>query len=104
MTNKVIQGAMRGVILGASLAIVGLTTTAAFAGDVRTYQVTGPVVSVTDSAITVKKGQDNWEIGKGADTKTTGDVKVGDKVTVMYRMTAASIDAKAAAAKPAKKK
>ena len=100
MTGKLIQGA----ILGASLAVVGLTTTAALAGDVRTYQVTGPVVSVSDTAITVKKGQDNWEIGKGADTKTTGEVKAGDKVTVMYRMTAASIEAKTAAAKPAKKK
>jgi hypothetical protein len=96
MTRKLIQGAL----LGASMAVVGLTTTA-FAGDVRTYQVTGPVVSVSDTAITVKKGQDNWEIAKGADTKTTGDVKAGDKVTVMYRMTAASIEGKAAAAKPA---
>ena len=100
MTGKIIQGA----ILGVSMAVVGLTTTAARAGDVRTYQVTGPVVSVSDTAITVKKGQDNWEIGKSADTKTTGDVKAGDKVTVMYRMTAASIEGKAAAAKPAKKK
>jgi hypothetical protein len=73
----------------------------AFAADVKTYQVTGPVVSVTDSAITVKKGSDNWEIAKSAETKTSGDVKVGDKVTVMYRMSATSIEAKAAA-KPKK--
>jgi hypothetical protein len=75
--------------------------TPAFAAAVKTYQVTGPVVSVTDSAITVKKGSDNWEIAKSAETKTTGDVKVGDKVTVMYRMSAASIESKTAA-KPKK--
>ena len=98
--TKLFQGAVLG-------ALVGLSATAALAADVRTYQVTGPVVSVTDSAITVQKGKDNWEIGKNADTKTTGDVKTGDKVTIMYRMTAASIEAKApkaAAAKSSKKK
>jgi hypothetical protein len=75
--------------------------TPASAADVKTYQVTGPVVSVTDSAITVKKGNDNWEIAKSAETKTTGDVKAGDKVTIMYRMAATSIEAKPAA-KPKK--
>ncbi|MBI3767889.1 MAG: hypothetical protein HY271_05255 [Deltaproteobacteria bacterium] len=80
-------------------AAMSLLTTAAFAGEVRTYQVTGAVVSVSDGAITVKKGNDNWEIAKGADTKSTGDVKVGDKVTILYRMSATSIEAKPAAAK-----
>src|SRR5689334_19325705 len=72
----------------------------------KTYQVTGPVVEVRPDAIVVKKGTDNWEIAKDASTKVTGDPKVGDKVTVTYRMTAAAIEAKpAAAAKaPAKKK
>lgn len=79
---------------------LGLTlSTAAFAADAKTYQVTGPVVSVTNDTITVMKGKDKWEIGKDASTKTTGDVKEGDKVTVMYRMTATSIEAKAGAAK-----
>ncbi len=100
MTAKMVQRA----VLGASFAWMGLSGSTALAGEVRTYQVTGPVVSVSDTAITVKKGNDNWEIGKGADTKTTGDVKAGDKVTVMYRMTAASIEAKPAGAKAAAKK
>jgi len=71
----------------------------AFAGDAKTYQVTGPVVSVTNDAITVMKGKEKWEIAKDAATKTSGEVKEGDKVTVMYRMTATSIEAKAGAAK-----
>lgn len=75
------------------------------AAAVKTYQVTGPVIEIRSDAIVVKKGTDNWEIGRDASTKTTGDPKAGDKVTVTYRMTATSIEAKPAAAKaPAKKK
>lgn len=58
------------------------------------YQVTGPVVEMTDTKIVVKKGKENWEIARDAGTKTTGDVKIGDKVTVEYKMTATSIEAK----------
>ena len=89
---------MKRMLIAAGLSFAATT---ALAADVKTYQVTGPVVSVTDTAITVKKGSDNWEIAKTPESKTTGDVKPGEKVTVVYRMTATSIDAKAA---PAKKK
>ncbi len=58
------------------------------------YQVTGPVVEMTDSKIVVKKGKENWELARDAGTKMTGDVKVGDKVTVEYKMTATSIESK----------
>ena len=59
------------------------------------YQVTGPVVEVTDSKIVVKKGKENWEMARDAGTKLAGDVKVGDKVMVEYKMTATSIEPKA---------
>jgi hypothetical protein len=68
------------------------------------YQVTGPVVEMTDSKIVVKKGKENWEIARDAGTKMTGDVKVGDKVTVEYRMTATSIEAKTQGKSKAKSK
>jgi hypothetical protein len=68
------------------------------------YQVTGPVVEMTDSKIVVKKGKENWEIARDAGTKMTGDVKVGDKVMVEYRMTATSIEAKAKGKSKAKSK
>jgi len=93
---------MKGVALGFAVALT--LSTVAFAADVKTYQVTGPVVSVTNDAITVMKGKDKWEIAKDAATKTTGDVKEGDKVTVMYRMTATSIEAKAGGATKGKSK
>ena len=59
----------------------------------KTYQVTGPVIEVNDQVIVVQKGKDKWEIARTAETKA-GDVKKGDKVTVEYRMTATSIEAK----------
>ena len=58
------------------------------------YQVTGPVLEVTDSKIVVQKGKEKWELARDAGTKVTGSVKVGDKVTVEYRMTATSIEAR----------
>ena len=68
----------------------------AFAAGPKTYQVTGPVLEVTDTMIVVKKGKDNWQVARDANTKITGDVKVGAKVTIEYTMTAASIEVKEA--------
>ena len=88
--------------LGLALATL-LLAGPAFAGAVNTYQVTGPVLETTSDSITVQKGKEKWQIAKDAGTKAGGDVKVGDKVTVTYRMTAASIESKGGA-KPAAKK
>ena len=76
----------------------------AFAG-MRTYQVTGPVLELTNDKITVQKGKDKWEIARDAGTKVTGDLKVGSKVTIQYTMTAKEIESKEAPKKeaPAKK-
>jgi hypothetical protein len=60
----------------------------------KTYQVTGPILEVSDTTITVQKGKEKWEIARTKDTKVTGDLKVGAKVTIMYTMTATSIEAK----------
>jgi hypothetical protein len=64
------------------------------AATTKTYQVTGPVLEVRDDAIVVQKGKEKWEIARGADTKVKGDLKVGAKVTVEYRMTATTVEAK----------
>ncbi len=65
----------------------------------KTYQVTGPVLEVTDSSVTVQKGKEKWQLARNKDTKVTGDLKVGAKVTIMYTMTATSIEAKGGDAK-----
>ena len=90
-----------------ALSLTGaLAATPAFAAD-KTYQVTGPVLEVTDAVITVQKGKEKWQIARTKDTKVTGDLKVGAKVTVHYRMIATDVEVKAdkpAAAEPAKPK
>ena len=87
-----------------SLALATSLATSAFAAQPRTYQVTGPVLEVRDDVIVVQKGKEKWEIARSADTKITGDLKVGAKVTIEYRMSAATVEVKGdkAAAKPEK--
>lgn len=72
-----------------------LSCATAFAGAPKTYQVTGPVLEVKDDLIVVQKGKDKWEISRDANTKVKGDLKVGSKVTIEYRMSAAAVDVKA---------
>jgi hypothetical protein len=62
----------------------------------KDYQVTGPVVDIRDDAIIVKKGNDNWEIARDKGTKTSGEIKKGDKIMIKYKMTATSIEGKEA--------
>ncbi len=78
------------------LAALALVVPAAMA-----YQVTGPVLEVTDSKIVVEKGKEKWEIARDKDTKVKGDLSKGAKVTIQYRMTATSVEGKEAKA-PAK--
>ena len=66
----------------------------------KTYQVTGPVLDIKGDVVTVQKGADKWEINIDKSTKTTGDLKVGSKVTIEYTMTATTVTVKPAAAAP----
>ena len=77
----------------------------ASAAGTKTYQVTGPVLEMNDSMIAVQKGKDRWEIARDSNTKVTGDLKVGAKVTITYTMTATEVEVKAGkeAKAPAKK-
>src|SRR5439155_20944625 len=79
------------LIAAASLALSSL----AFAAGAKTYQVTGPVLEVNDTMIAVQKGKDRWEISRDASTKVSGDLKVGEKVTVTYTMSATNVEVKA---------
>lgn len=81
-------------VVGACFLIFSFAVAAAA---LESYQVTGPVLDVKDNAITVQKGKEKWEIARDKDTKVSGDVKVGDKVTIKYQMKAVSIEGKAAA-------
>jgi hypothetical protein len=90
------------LVAAGSLALSGI----AF-GAGKTYQVTGPVLEMNDSMIAVQKGKDRWEIARDSNTKVTGDLKVGAKVTITYTMSATEVEVKAdkgAAKAEAKKK
>jgi hypothetical protein len=82
--------------------VLVFAASAALAAAPKTYQVTGPVLSLTDDVIVVQKGSEKWEIARGKDTQVKGDLKVGAKVTIQYRMTATDVEVKTPAkeAKP----
>jgi hypothetical protein len=88
-------------LLLTSFCLLNFSIFPALAGAPTTYQVTGPILSMTDTTIVVKKGTAPWEISRDASTKVTGDLKVGAKVTVQYTMTAVSVDVKPAGKKDA---
>lgn len=85
---------MKSIRILAALAAIALATSA------QAYQVTGEIDDVTATSITVKatggknKGE-KFEMTRGADTKVTGDLKKGAKVTVEYTITAKSVEVKA---------
>jgi hypothetical protein len=89
------------LLASASLAL----SSVAFGGSAKDYQVTGPILEMNDSMIAVEKGKrkERWEIARDSNTKSSGEMKVGDKVTVHYIMTATNIEAKAAKADKGKK-
>jgi hypothetical protein len=76
-----------------------LAASVALAGAPKSYQVTGPVLELKDDLIVVQKGKEKWEIARDKETKVTGDLKVGSKVTIEYQMKAASIVVKDAVKK-----
>lgn len=85
--------------------IVGAVLAAFFAGAVwaagpTQYQVTGPVLELTEDLIVVQKDNEKWAIARTKETKVQGELKVGAKVTVFYTMSAAKVEVK----EPPKKK
>jgi len=83
--NKLFSVLAAGTLALSSTALAGANS----------YQVTGPIAEVNDSTIVVMKGKERFEINRDASTKVTGDLKVGEKVTIMYTMTAKDIEVKA---------
>ena len=72
--------------------VVGLAlTSSSVLADDHSYQVTGPVLAVSDTSITVQKGKDPWTVSRDAGTKVTGTLAVGAKVTIKYHMTADTV-------------
>jgi hypothetical protein len=90
--KKLSVAVVAALLLAASLAVAETAPKVA-----KNYQATGPVLELTDTMIVIDKGKEGrWEIARNKDTKVSGgELKVGEKVTIMYQMTAASIEVKA---------
>ena len=82
---------MKKIIL--TVSIVAFVSLRLLAGDAKDYQVTGPVLEVNPSYIVVQKGDQKWQIAVDSSTKSDKP-KVGDKVTIYYKMTATEIETK----------
>ena len=95
---------MRSVFVSTFVSSVAASLVVIFASPafaaMKTYQVTGPVLALTDAVITVQKGQEKWEIARDPAAKVTGELKVGQKVTIQYRMVAEEIEVKGDASAP----
>jgi hypothetical protein len=69
------------------------------AAESKSYQVTGPILALTPTTITVQKGDEKWEVARTKNTKVNGELKVGAKVTIYYRMIAEEVEIKEAKTK-----
>jgi riboflavin synthase alpha subunit len=94
--RRVLVGVFVVALLMAALVAAGYAAT-------KSYQFTGTVKAVDGAAMTVEKSaKETWQFEVSKDTK--GSPKVGDKVTVYYKMVATEIEGKPATATAAPKK
>lgn len=89
-------------VLGIAVALQFASLSANSAETAKTYQVTGPILEITEKVITVQKGDERWEIARNDNTKVEGELKVGKQVTIHYRMVGVTVDARAEGKKKAK--
>jgi hypothetical protein len=82
--------------LGVCFALQLAAASAAFAAKATTYQVTGPIVGLTPSTLTIEKDGERWEVARDSETKAAEPLKLGQRVTVHYRMNAVSVEVKPA--------
>ena len=64
-------------------AILALSTAAG--AEPKTYQITGPVVAVDDTSITIRAKKEKWQFSRDPSRPASEQVKIGDVVTVTYR-------------------
>ena len=83
---------MRRILVALALLAVIATATVSFAA-AKSYQFTGTVKTVTADGFTVEKSaSETWTFS--TDPATKGTPKIGEKVTVTYRMIANTIEKK----------
>ena len=76
------------------LALSFILAPAAALAKAKTYQFTGQITAQDKGTLTVKKdAKETWEFDLG-EVKAAAGLKVGDKITVKYRMQATDIEKK----------
>jgi hypothetical protein len=96
---------MKRVFVGAAvMLLLVLAFVAGGYADAKSYQFTGLVKAVDSSSLTVEKtAKETWRFELGKETKGATP-KIGDRVTVHYKMVATEIEANAAPTTAARKK
>ena len=94
--RRILVGVFVVALLMAALVVVGYAAT-------KSYQFTGTVKAVDGASLTVEKSaKETWQFELPKDVKGATP-KVGDRVTVQYKMVATEIEAKPAATATKKK-
>lgn len=83
---------MKKVIL--LISVIFLMTAVAYAAQDGIRKATGELVKITAESIVIKKGKGEMVITRNASTNVAGNLKVGEKVTVEYKMIATSVAVK----------
>jgi hypothetical protein len=76
-------------------------SSAAVAGP-KMYQITGPIVAVDDSSITIRAKKEKWQFSRDPNSAASEHLKIGDVVTVTYWMTSAKLEIKDQKSSPSK--
>jgi hypothetical protein len=93
----------RAVLAVVVAALIAVAFVAGGYAAAKSYQFSGVVKAADGASVTVEKSaKETWQFEVSKDTK--GTPKVGDKVTVYYKMVATEFEGKPATATPAKKK
>jgi len=89
------------------ISIIFLMTAVAYAAQDGIRKATGELVKITAESVVIKRGKGEMVITRDPSTNVTGNLKVGEKVTVEYKMIATSVavkDLKSSKKKSTKKK
>jgi len=93
----------RALLAGVIAALMAVAFVAGGYAAAKSYQFSGVVKAADAGSVTVEKSaKETWQFEVSKDTK--GTPKVGDRVTVYYKMVATEFEGKPATATPAKKK
>jgi RNase P/RNase MRP subunit p29 len=76
------------------ICVIFMMTAVAYAAQDGIRKATGELVKITAESIVIKKGKGEMVITRNASTNVAGNLKVGEKVTVEYKMIATSVAAK----------